>query len=104
MSEEATALGLGGAGQLSFNADPLADKPTPAHHPLCVPGDPPTPGPWDPLLLLVWPSCSQESQGPGEREGGSVSPSLPWKQIQKAQAGFTVPFKEPGGGPAHRLH
>lgn len=52
-SEEATALGLGGAGQLSFNADPLADKPTPAHHPLCVPGDPPPRGRGTPSCSLV---------------------------------------------------
>ena len=43
---------------------------------------PPTPGPWDSLPLLGWLSCSQESQGPGEHESGSASPSPPWKQIQ----------------------
>lgn len=56
---------LGGAGASSLCTDPLADKPTPAHHPLCVPGDPPPTGPWDPLCSLGWPSRSQESQGPG---------------------------------------
>lgn len=64
---------------------------------------PPPPGAMGPPPAPC-PSCSQESQGPGERVGGSASPSPPWKQNTKPPSSLEhrpaslPPFKEPGGG------
>lgn len=68
-------MGLGGVGQLSFNADPQREKLV-HEHPSSLMGER---GPWGgetPHRLPGQPSCPHESSATSKGVGGSANPSL----------------------------